>query len=127
MGAQWLQAVGFPERCRLRARSILDSSSPKRFSRGGFMNVLSSAWGRVGVLMSAMAIVSLAFLVGGFPWTAPAWAGLLAFTAVSAVLWMRMKSTPTLAQVIEHSRATHSSGAKYRKDITDGEEVLLLR
>lgn len=91
------------------------------------MNVLSSPWGRVGVLMSAMAIVSLAFLVGGFPWTAPAWAALLAFTAVSAALWMRMRSTPTLAQVIEDSRGARGRGGKYRNDITDGEEVLLRR
>lgn len=91
------------------------------------MNVLSSGWFRVGALTSAMAIVSLVFLVNGFPWTAPAWAGLLAFTAVSAALWTRMRSTPTLAQVIEDTRAADARGGKYRQDIADGEEVLLRR
>ena len=91
------------------------------------MNVLSSRWIRAGALTSAMAIVSLVFLMNGFPLTAPAWAGLLAFTAVSAALWARMQSTPSLAQVIADSRAGDARGGKFRKDIVDGEEVLLRR
>jgi hypothetical protein len=68
------------------------------------MGVLSSRWVRVGALISAMAMVSLVFLVNGFPWTGPAWAGLMAFTAVSTALWVRMRATPTLAEVIQDTR-----------------------
>ena len=91
------------------------------------MNVLSSRWVRAAALTSAMAMVSLVFLVNGFPLTGPAWAGLLACTAVSAALWARMQSTPTLAQVIADSRGFDTRGGKHRKDIADGEEALLRR
>lgn len=74
------------------------------------MGVLSNRWVRVGAVTSAMAIVSLIFLVNGFPWTGPAWAGLMALTAVSAALWVRMRSTPTLAQVIHDTRGTETAG-----------------
>ncbi len=65
-------------------------------------DLVSTRWIGVVRLAAPMSVVWLVFILHGFPWTGLAWVVSVAF---SAALWAGMRSTRSIAQVIDEIEA----------------------